>query len=135
MLGVLLREVVKTDPILKHLLENSSLTPTQLDTLLIHLYSRGKGMRLEDMVRMRDGGVVSEGAFLTTLKQARKNLSKSLYTLLLASYLGVLDEELWSGLARVGGLLTRIRDAGPSRDDVRRVVELVGSVVARVLKL
>ena len=83
------------DPIVEILLKNSQLTKTQLETLLIDLLAEkisGKRIVYEDKAKMRliKSGV-SRGSFNRTLAQARTNTIKSIYTLILLGYLGVLD--------------------------------------------
>jgi len=83
------------DPIVEILLKNSQLTKTQLETLLIDLLAEkisGKRIVYEDKAKMRliKSGV-SRGSFNRTLAQARNNTIKSIYTVILLGYLGVLD--------------------------------------------
>ncbi|MCK4952754.1 hypothetical protein KAS14_03135 [Candidatus Bathyarchaeota archaeon] len=83
------------DPLVKILIKNNTLTEKQLETFLIDVLSdnlAGKALKNEEKARFRllDGGV-SRGAFNRTLKQARNNVIKSIYTLLLLGYLGVFE--------------------------------------------
>jgi len=83
------------DPIVEILLKNSQLTKTQLETLLIDLLAEkisGKRIVYEAKARMRliKSGV-SRGSFNRTLAQARSNTIKSIYTVILLGYLGILD--------------------------------------------
>jgi hypothetical protein len=84
-----------SDPIVKILIENSNLTKTQLETFLIDILAEnisGKSLKYEEKARLRllKGGV-SRGAFNRTLRQARKNVVQSIYTVLLLGYLGVFE--------------------------------------------
>ncbi|HIE19394.1 TPA: hypothetical protein EYP75_06670 [Candidatus Bathyarchaeota archaeon] len=83
------------DPIVEILLKNSQLTKTQLETLLIDILAEkisGKRIVYEAKAQMRliKPGV-SRGSFNRTLAQARNNTIKSIYTLILLGYLGILD--------------------------------------------
>jgi len=83
------------DPIVEMLLKNSQLTKTQLETLLIDILAEkisGKRIVYEDKAKMRliKSGV-SRGSFNRTLAQARMNTIKSIYTIILLGYLGILD--------------------------------------------
>jgi hypothetical protein len=84
------------DPIIKILAKNSTLTKTQLETLLIDFLSTnltGKSLTNEQKALMRlSKAGISRGAFNHTLKQARKNIIKSIYTILLLGYLGLFDD-------------------------------------------
>jgi len=83
------------DPIARILIENSHLTKTQLETFLIDILAEnisGKTLKYDDKSKLRllKGGV-SRGAFNRTLRQARKNVVESIYTVLLLGYLGVFE--------------------------------------------
>lgn len=114
------RDAMK-EPILRSLLEKSLLTQTQLETLLIDLviedefenhipYEEKASLRSRTESRSRG---VSRGAFNRTLSQARKNIIRCFYTMLLLAYLGLFDYTLFSPFeevaARIGGY-RRIRD-------------------------
>jgi len=84
-----------SDPITNSLLKNSHLTKTQLETFLIDVLA-GKTTRkfytYEKKAKLRiiTSGV-SRGSFNRTLAQARKNVIKSIYTLILLGYLGLFE--------------------------------------------
>ena len=79
----------------KIFIKNSNLTKTQLETFLIDVLAEnmaGKTLKYDEKARMRllRGGV-SRGAFNRTLRQARVNVIRSVYTVLLLGYLGVFE--------------------------------------------
>ncbi|UCD26512.1 MAG: hypothetical protein JSW19_04495 [Candidatus Bathyarchaeota archaeon] len=82
------------DPIAKVLAKNSTLTKTQLETLLIDYLAEslsGKELKYDEKARLRISAV-SRGAFNRTLRQARWNVIQSLYTIFLLGYLGVFED-------------------------------------------
>ncbi len=84
-----------SDPIVKILAENSNLTKTQLETFLIDVLAvniSGKQLKYDKKAKLRllKGGV-SRGAFNRTLRQARRNVIQSIYTILLLGYLGAFE--------------------------------------------
>jgi hypothetical protein len=83
------------DPIVKILSKNSNLTKTQLESLLIDFLATniaGKTLSNEEKARLRlSKAEISRGAFNRTLKQARKNIIQSMYTILLLGYLGIFN--------------------------------------------
>lgn len=114
------RDVMK-EPILESLLEKSILTQTQLETLLIDLliedefgnhipYQKKASLRSKTASKTKG---VSRGAFNRTLNQARTNIIRCFYTMLLLAYLGLFDFTLFSPFeevaARIGGY-RRIRN-------------------------
>lgn len=97
-----LKETVQTwliralsDPMAKILSKNSHLTAIQLETLLIDVLSEnvsGKTLKYEQKARLRlTKGKISRGAFNRTLVQARENVTRSIYTVLLLGYLGIFE--------------------------------------------
>ncbi|MEM2418289.1 MAG: hypothetical protein QXJ19_03990 [Candidatus Bathyarchaeia archaeon] len=84
------------DPIFKILLKNSNLTKVQAETFLIDILAEkiaNKKLVYEEKAKLRliKSGV-SRGAFNRTLAQARKNIIKSIYTVILLGYLGIFDD-------------------------------------------
>jgi hypothetical protein len=83
------------DPIVKILSKNSNLTKTQLESLLIDFLATniaGKTLSNKEKARLRvSKAEISRGAFNRTLKQARKNVIQSMYTILLLGYLGIFN--------------------------------------------
>lgn len=83
------------DPITKILLKASNLTKTQLETLLIDILAENytdRPLNYDEKGRLRlTKTAVSRGSFNRTLKQARRNLTESVYTILLLGYLGIIQ--------------------------------------------
>lgn len=83
------------DPITRILAQNSHLTKTQLETLLIDVLSEsiaGKPLKYDEKARLRlIKAKISRGAFNRTLEQAKVNVVKAIYTVLLLGYLGVFE--------------------------------------------
>jgi hypothetical protein len=85
----------QNDPITTILAQNSHLTKTQLETLLIDVLAdniSGKALKYDEKARLRlTKAKISRGAFNRTLKQAKENVTKSIYTVLLLGYLGIFE--------------------------------------------
>lgn len=83
------------DPITQILLKNSHLTKTQLETLLIDVLSEnlaGQTLKYDDKARLRlTKARISRGAFNRTLVQAKNNVVRAIYTILLLGYVGVFE--------------------------------------------
>lgn len=83
------------DPVVARLLERSSLSEAQFETLLLDQLGHeiaNKALTREEMAQvLRKKGGISRGAMNRTLKQARNNVSQSIYTLLLLGYSGLFD--------------------------------------------
>ena len=81
------------DPVAAILLKNSNLTTIQFETLIIDFLTlniTNNILSFKDKTVLRSKKV-SRGSFSRTLSQARSNIISSIYTLLLLSYLGILD--------------------------------------------
>ncbi len=82
------------DPMVKILSKNSNLTKIQLETLLIDVLAENisdKSLKYDEKAKLRIFAV-SRGAFNRSLRQARQNVTQSIYTILLLGYLGILEE-------------------------------------------
>jgi hypothetical protein len=84
-----------SDPIVQILAKNSQLTKTQLETLLIDVLAENlsdKQLKYDEKARLRlTKAKISRGSFNRTLTQAKENVVKSVYTVLLLGYLGVFE--------------------------------------------
>jgi hypothetical protein len=83
------------DPIAQIIARNSHLSKVQLETLLIDILSEniaGKTLKYDEKARLRlTKAGISRGSFNRTLAQAKNNVVKSIYTILLLGYLGVFE--------------------------------------------
>ena len=100
---------VLRDPIIRLLLKSSNLTPVQFETMLIDIIGRmdqEKVLNYDEKRKLRSK-TVSRGAFIRTLTQARERVRKAIYTILLLSYLGVLDSSFFEDYQQ---LFERLRE-------------------------
>jgi len=106
----------------KNLLKLSLLTEAQLEVLLVELGSASLPRRLsfEEKAGIRG---VSKGAYARTLRQAVENIKRSIYTILLLRYLGVLGENAASRILEASDLL------GEGR--IEESVKLISGVMPR----
>ena len=86
---------IMEDPLAKILIKNSHLTEIQLETLLIDILANDTtdiktGYEQKSKMRLSKPRV-SRGAFNQTLRQAKKNVTQTINTILLLGYLGILD--------------------------------------------
>ncbi len=83
------------DPIAKTIAKYGHLTKIQLETLLIDILSEniaGKSLKYDEKSNFRlTKARISRGAFNRTLRQAKVNATKSIYTVLLLGYLGMME--------------------------------------------
>ena len=83
------------DPVLRIMLERSSLTKAQFETFLLDQMGSeiaDKRLNRHEMALLRrDRGGITRGSFNRTLKQGRTNVSESIHTMLLLGYCGLLE--------------------------------------------
>ena len=83
------------DPVVARLLKRSCLSEAQFETLLMDQLGddiANKSLTREEMAQvLRKKGGISRGSMNRTLRQARRNISESIYTLLLLGYTGLFD--------------------------------------------
>jgi hypothetical protein len=136
---------ISIDPISNSLLENSHLTKTQLETFLIDVLA-GKAARRsltyekKAKFRLVTSGV-SRGSFNRTLTQARNNVIKSIYTLILLGYLGILETpnlEPYIEIAnRIQTYAEAYREVWKSKklsDEHLRIVNLLQNEIEKTLR-
>ncbi len=133
------------DPIANILAKNSQLTKTQLETLLIDVFSEnisGKQLKYDERARLRlKKAKISRGAFNRTLKQAKENVIKSIYTVLLLGYLGVFEDTVLDPYLEIANKLHKYVEAhrnppyGSSElDDHLKVIEMLRMELETSLK-
>jgi hypothetical protein len=112
------------DPITKILAKNSHLTTTQLETLLIDILSEnisGKTLKYDEKAKLRlTKAQISRGAFNRTATQAKENVIKSIYTVLLLGYLGVFESTVLDPYLEIANKLHTYVEAYknmPNKDD------------------
>jgi hypothetical protein len=135
----------KTDPIVKIIAKTSHLTTTQLETLLIDILSEniaGKPLKYDEKASFRlTNAKISRGAFNRTLRQAKENVIKSIYTVLLLGYLGVFESTTLDPYLEIANKLHEYLEAykdipnrGGDLNDHLKVIEIVREQLETSLK-
>lgn len=88
---------------LQKLVQRSHLTQIQVDTVLTWKQRRENGQPIKKSSNLVESGsrTVTRGSFYRTLSQAKRNIAKSVNTLILAAILGLVDEDALSSLSRL----------------------------------
>ncbi len=134
-----------SDPITNSLLKNSHLTKTQLETFLIDVLS-GKTTRKyytyekKAKLRLITAGV-SRGSFNRTLAQARKNVIKSIYTLILLGYLGLFETTNLEPYVEIANRIQTYTEAyrelltsKKSSDEYLRIVNMLQNEIEKTIQ-
>ena len=118
------------DPLVELLLARSFLTKTQFEVLLIDTYSKRMGEILSEKHRRRILRKTSKGAFFRSLKQAKNNVSRALFTVLLLGYVGVLDTPELLPYVELGSRLKALAEERDSEEIREALVKLIeGSIM------
>lgn len=129
----MLQNILDNDKIMSYLLERANFTEPQLDTLLVSILKKDE-LRINQMVSLRDGERVSKGSFVRTLKQAQRNLEKSLYTVIIAEYLSILDNSSLLSLIRIGEVLKEIQTKKINTKEAQPILTQISSAVSDICR-
>lgn len=133
------------DPVAQILSKNSQLTKTQLESLLIDILSEniaGKELKYDEKAALRlTKAKISRGSFNRTLRQAKENVIKSIYTVLLLGYLGVFETTTLDPYLEIANKLHDYVDAYsnmPSKEDElknhAKLIEIIRNELETSLK-
>ena len=133
------------DPVAQLLSENSHLTKTQLETLLIDILSENitcKTLKYDEKARLRlIKAKISRGAFNRTLKQAKENVIKSIYTILLLGYLGIFEGTTLDPYLEIANKLQEYLEAyknmpnqSEEQNEHLKAIEIIRDELEKVLK-
>jgi hypothetical protein len=122
------------DPIVKILLENSSLTKVQLETILTDLYHREnkESINQENKLSIRR---VSRGAFNRTRKQGIKNIVKSIYTVFVLGYIGLLETDQINPFIEISYRLKTLKENLKYYDNYELADDLLKNLILEVEEL
>ena len=134
-----------SDPVAKILAKNSHLTKTHLETLLIDILSEnaaGKPLKYDEKARLRlTKTKISRGSFNRTLKQAKENVIKAIYTVLLLGYLGIFESTTLDPYLEIANKLQEYMDAyknipskGEELDEHLKIIEMIREELETSLK-
>lgn len=129
------------DPIAKMLALGSHMTATQLETLLIDVLAENlasKPLNYDEKAALRrTKAQISRGSFNRTLRQAKLNVIRSIYTILLLGYFGILEDTSLAPYVEVANKLkaytTAYRDLADNHGTVAEQIQVV-SMLRRELE-
>lgn len=109
---------MRNDPIVAFLLQKSSLTSTQLDTIMAAQISGNLALKIVSRERKQ----VSKGAFVRTLRQGQENIESSIYSLMLVVYLGLVPQEKFDQFLKTQRIISKVKDLEPDRENTLRLI-------------
>ena len=99
---------INSDPLLKDLLNKSLLTHAQIDTFYIDKLMKNE--KLNKKIISRDDKKVSKSSFIRTLQQAKMNVQKATYTIILADYLELINKDSIEQLIKISKMINSTRN-------------------------
>ena len=130
------------DEILKILLNNSNITAKQFESLIINSFSEDmfdKGNLSRERPKLRtDRNILSRGSFDRTLSQARRNVRRSISTVLLLGYVGILESPELEPFLEVGNRIKTYtelnRESGNGAVKLRRNLSVeLSNIISNLL--
>ena len=130
------------DEILKILLNNSNITAKQFESLIINSFSEDmfdKGNLSRERPKLRtDRDILSRGSFDRTLSQARRNVRRSISTVLLLGYIGILESPELEPFLEVGNRIKTYtelnRESGNGAVKLRRNLSVeLSNIISNLL--
>jgi hypothetical protein len=120
----------EADRIVEILLTESTLTPKQLKALL--LYSENMDQKIVEQGYVEfDGKKVSKGAFFRTLNQAKTNVRKAVITLIIMSYIGLMDVNQLDAIMQLNSIILQLkeRDEATMEELISAFIEKLKTVI------
>jgi len=130
----MLKKLIENDRLLLTLIQNSSITITQLDTLVSYVAVQRMNGKLQQMLVARDNSKITKGSFIRTLKQAKGNLKESIYSLLVLSYLGIVDNNFMIRFVKIIELFEGLKDT-KANSDVNQIIVLIDLMCDKLTSL
>jgi hypothetical protein len=111
------------------LIQSSTLTDTQVESLVLYANVLSGKMKLKDAASKRSKGPVSVGAFWRVVQQGRTNVKKSIVTMILASWLGIVKTDELRRLMELTALRGQTIDVAAAEQAQSLVLGLVERIV------
>ncbi len=118
-----------TTKVADELVQKSTITGVQLETLLLQLRVKKREMRLVDARKHRKPEGVTVGSYYRVLDQARGNLERAVFTLLLGAKLHMIQTD---GVVRLLSMVSTAPDEMPE-EDLQQFMRVVTELVRRIL--
>ncbi|MEM2100205.1 MAG: hypothetical protein QXP45_02550 [Thermoproteota archaeon] len=116
----------EVDRIVEILLAESTLTPKQLKALLLYSENIDQKIVEEGTVEF-DGKKVSKGAFFRTLNQAKTNVRRAIITLIIMSYIGLMDANQLDAIMQLNNIIMQLKE-----QDENTMEELITAFIEKL---
>ncbi|MBS7248884.1 MAG: hypothetical protein KIH04_11500 [Candidatus Freyarchaeota archaeon] len=129
----ILRKLLE-DPVVSLLLDRSCITKQQFSALIVDIISDNiadRNLTYEDKAYCMLKPI-SKGAYNRILIQARRNITKAFFTILLLSYIGLLDDSQIAKLIELGEKLRSILEMHREGIDRSELIKAVARLIESI---
>ena len=128
----MLDDICKVNYIINDLSHKTSITKTQLDTLLSNIEGKKRNITLNNRVQLRDKKTIKIGAFLRSYEQAKFNIKSSIYTIILLQYLGLLTDDSLNLIIETSNIISQTDNENISKESSDNILDIVDEIVNKL---
>lgn len=125
----MLIDLIKDDELGSYLINNSNITKVQLDTILCNIYGKNNNKSLKKRILYKDKGIIQPSAFIRIKHQGKSNIKKSITTLLLLSYLNILDYGISEKIMEMIKVVINIKSSNIDNKEKKDAINLINKVL------
>ena len=128
----MLDDICKVNYIINDLSHKTSITKTQLDTLLSNIEGKKRNITLNNRVQLRDKKTIKVGAFLRSYEQVKFNIKSSIYTIILLQYLGLLTDDSLNLIIETSNIISQTDNENISKESSDNILDIVDEIVNKL---
>ena len=131
-MGIMLKEIIKQDLLLKQIINRGNFTFKQLDYLLIQRSGNAEEKIFDKMLRANKEDL-SKSSFVITRDRGKKNLKRAFYSLIIAKYLGFLSSDCFMSLEKTVAILDNAKEKKLNDDQSLQIVFALEDLIKHIL--
>ena len=129
----MLIDLIKDDELGIYLINNSNITKVQLDTILCNIYGKNNNISLKKRILFKDNKIIKSSVFIRIKHQGKSNIKKSITTLLLLSYLNILDYGISEKIMEMIKVVINIKSSNIDNKNKKDVINLINKVLEDIV--
>ena len=129
----MLIDLIKDDELGIYLINNSNITKVQLDTILCNIYGKNNNKSLKKRILFKDNKIIKSSVFIRIKHQGKSNIKKSITTLLLLSYLNILDYGISEKIMEMIKVVINIKSSNIDNKNKKDVINLINKVLEDIV--
>jgi len=129
----MLIDLIKDDELGTYLINNSNITKVQLDIILCNIYGKNNNKSLKKRILFKDNKIIKSSVFIRIKHQGKSNIKKSITTLLLLSYLNILDYGISEKIMEMIKVVINIKSSNIDNKNKKDVINLINKVLEDIV--